>query len=64
MRAVWRMVGPGRPGAPVSGMLGLDAKATPIAESVVPSIWARSVSGGDLGAENLRFETVHAQKHD
>ena len=30
---VWRMIGPGRPGAPVSGMLGLDAKATPIADS-------------------------------
>ena len=46
------------------GMLGLDAKATPIAESVVPSIWARSVSWGDLGAENLRSETVRAQKPD
>ena len=26
------MIGPGRPGSPVSGMLGLDAKATPIAD--------------------------------
>ena len=38
--------------------------ATPIAESVVPSIWARSVSWGDLGAESLRSETVRAQKHE
>ena len=36
----------------------------PIAESVVPSIWARSVSWVDLGAENLTYETVRAQKPD
>ena len=36
----------------------------PIAESVVPSIWARSVSWCDLGAESLRSETVRAQKQE
>ena len=43
---------------------GPEVEGVPNAESVVPSIWARSLSSGDLGAENLRSETVRAQKPD